>query len=219
MLATGFSGDTGRRTSEPDERATPTGRTIDNRNNNRDDGQSRAANPETLLRRLANPELPRVVFEASKSTSTATDETGDVPVTNTKKPNQFAMSGGLQRTSIERSKHVVDGNDQLTEIGQRLFGDARVGYLIAEINSNNVTRSVVGKDVIVDISEGQLLLLPHSFEVEDFMDNGGRGLDPANLLTFVHQRDFEESLEEQFSSMVSEPPVKPVRPQKGGANS
>jgi hypothetical protein len=90
--------------------------------------------------------------------------------------------------TIKRRVHLVETRDTLHSIAERYYDDARVAWLIADLNSPaSVEHTVEGKRV-VELKERQPLELPEAAEVSEFLSGLSKDFDiDSCLITVINE--------------------------------
>ena len=82
-----------------------------------------------------------------------------------------------------RRTHMVEGNETLQSIAEKYYGDARVAWLIADLNSPIEHKVEDGR--VVELKTRQLLELPEILEAKAFIRSLPREFDINKLTTIV----------------------------------
>jgi hypothetical protein len=131
----------------------------------------------------------------------------DIPVENSDE-SKTAMDGtslvtedaGLlklqdqDRRTFRRPTILVSVNDTLVSIAERFFNDAKIAWLIADLNASNTKESWVDGKRVVQLKSRQPLVLPISEDIELFYSRENRELKPSHLITIVEQSQIDLEL-------------------------
>ena len=88
--------------------------------------------------------------------------------------------------TMHRRTHMVETGDTLQSIAEKYFADARVAWLIADLNYNNVDEHGIDEKRVVELKVRQSIELPEPIEVSEFLFRLPRNFDiEQKLVTLV----------------------------------
>ncbi len=138
-----------------------------------------------------------------------------IPAQNGESPSQNILNVNNSRMSLnsssgywpnhenKRSTFIIGSDDCLCRVASSFFQNADLGWLIADINSHRIDQRWEEKTRVVSVSAQQVLDLPLSNEIEQFLKNKTKDMCSKNLITVVLQNSCsKEKLEEKLAPVV-----------------
>lgn len=110
---------------------------------------------------------------------------------------QAATANGGSLAGSRRT-HVVESNDTLQSIAEKYFGDARIAWLIADLNCLAVISHDIEQQRIIELKCRQLIELPQAHEIKEFLSSLPSEFDINSLSTFVADTVVNIELMQQF---------------------
>lgn len=101
--------------------------------------------------------------------------------------------------NYRRRTHMVESTDTLQSIAESYFHDARVAWLIADVNSLSIMEHQLEQKRVVELKSRQILELPEAHEVNEFLFKLPKDFDINNrLMTFVTDTAVNVEVLQQF---------------------
>jgi hypothetical protein len=116
---------------------------------------------------MQNTWLPMVELVNAAIADAAAEEDSDSTDGSSAQHEDAILS--KQAAAPLRRKHVVGPKDSLCGIAEQLFGDRRVAGLIADINRGRIKDATIQGQRVVELYVGQIVELPHSWEVDQYL--------------------------------------------------
>src|SRR5262249_19527365 len=148
--------------------------------------------PETEKKKL--PPIARLLVRPrTRFTETSNDDVDDTAVNDDQSKQPSA------KKVLMRMTHLVAGNDTLLSIAEAYWHDPNVGWLIADLNKDQIKDTWVDGKRVVELRTRQKLSLPTQDEKEGFLRNRPKEARPENLVTIVEENQLDLEL---LSSML-----------------
>lgn len=101
------------------------------------------------------------------------------------KSNDSNKFSNANRT-LHRRTHMVESGDTLQSIAEKYFNDARIAWLIADLNQDNLDEHGIDEKRVVELKTRQSIELPEAIEVSEFLFSLPRDFDiDQKLVTLV----------------------------------
>jgi hypothetical protein len=103
---------------------------------------------------------------------------------------------------LYRPIRLIAQGETLVSIAQQLFNDASLGWLIFDLNRQNVSESIVEGKTVVEIHSRQRLELPVAEDIASFYQKREKP-DPDNLITVVLERQIDKSVIDNLKPILA----------------
>ncbi|HEY9790302.1 MAG TPA: hypothetical protein V6D22_07885, partial [Candidatus Obscuribacterales bacterium] len=124
----------------------------------------------------------------------AAAEATDAVSRRRKDPDSINYFQKLTANNSTRASWIVGTGDTLTSLGDRFYEDARVGYLIAQINRELSQQHRIDGKLVVQLFTRQTIYLPNKEDLQQFYGRDLSELKAENLVTIVSEREFDRQL-------------------------
>jgi hypothetical protein len=104
-------------------------------------------------------------------------------------------NGALSKV-LRRPKWVIEAGQTLDGIAERLFGNADVGWLIADLNRNLLRETYIDNKRIVELHSRQEIELPVYQDIQKFTKAKKKTWNAENLVTIVMERQIDREVVE-----------------------
>lgn len=100
----------------------------------------------------------------------------------------------VSSSSAIRTTWLISCGETLTGLGEKFYDDARVGYLIADINAGVIREAYIEDKRICELHSRQMISLPNNDDLNAFYRLNLDLVDPEKLVTVVSEREFDRQL-------------------------
>jgi hypothetical protein len=160
--------------------------------------RSMVFNPDSNKRFMTGAEIALgVVLVAGaikKSKEHSEDEATDAVHRRRKDFDSIDYFQKVTSTGLTRATWIVGTGDTLTSLGERFYDDARVGYLIAQINYELTQQHNIDGKLVVQLFTRQSICLPNKEDLQQFYARKLSDLRVEDLITIVTEREFDRQL-------------------------
>lgn len=108
---------------------------------------------------------------------------------------------------LHRRTQIVSPGQTLLSIAEDIYENSAVAWLIADLNRNNIKDEWIEGKRVIELKSRQLLELPESHEVANFLARLPRDFEATNMVTIVSDNTIDRELLDSFLGTVSGAPV------------
>ena len=103
---------------------------------------------------------------------------------------------------FKRPIYMIAPSDSLVEIAERMFHNADVAFLIANINAGRLSEHTDEGKRIIELRSRQEIELPLPSEVQEFLKTKPKDIKAENLVTIVGVTEIDRELLDSFLSTI-----------------
>jgi len=106
--------------------------------------------------------------------------------------------GGSQ--VLRRPTHLVSKTDDLVDLAEDLYGDANLGWLIADLNRPAIKESFIDGKLVIELRSRQEIMLPVHEDIVSFYEGLTKPIEPDRLVTIVVETMIDKELNDAMLS-------------------
>lgn len=114
-----------------------------------------------------------------------------------------------------RRTYMVQEGDTLLSIAEELYSNRAAAWLIADLNIANIKEAWIDGKRVVELQARQIIELPESAELTQFLSKQRRDFNPDKIITVVTANTVDRELLQAFLGTVSGDIAEPSKDPKG----